>query len=105
MFFYLIALLIEPDSLREKAIPQSASARSDAAETSPWGQQREQSVGRVAGVFDNQSYSVSMCLCKNNYVYESQKQKWTVCEPFIIFKEKSDKKSWEYFFVTGYVYT
>ncbi len=46
-----------------------------------------------------------MCLCKNNYVYESQKQKWTVCEPFIIFKEKSDKKSWEYFFVTGYVYT
>ncbi len=24
-----------PDSLREKAVPQSASARSDAAETSP----------------------------------------------------------------------
>ncbi len=36
-----------------KAVPQSASAGSDAAETSPWGQQREQSVGRVAGVFDN----------------------------------------------------
>ncbi len=40
-------------SLREKAVPQSASAGSDAAETSPWGQQREQTVGRVAGVFDN----------------------------------------------------
>ncbi len=25
-----------------------------------------------------------MCLGKNNYVYEGQKQKWTVCEPFTI---------------------
>ncbi len=31
-----------------------------------------------------------MCLYKNN-VYEGQKQKWTLCEPFIILKEKSDK--------------
>ncbi len=53
-------------------------------------------------------FRVTVCPCvyvKTIYVYESQKQKWTVCEPFIIFKEKSDKKSWEYFFVTGYVYT
>ncbi len=49
-----------------------------------------------------------MCLCKNNYVYEGQKQKWTVYEPFTILKEKSDKKScdgFNIFFVTGYVYT
>ncbi len=39
----------------EKAIPQSASAGLDAAETSPWGQQREQSMGRVAGVLDDPS--------------------------------------------------
>ncbi len=41
-------------------------------------------------------------------VYEGQKQKWTVCEPFTILKEKSDKKSCDSFnicFVTGYVYT
>ncbi len=37
----------------EKAVPQSASAGSDAAETSPWGQQREQSVGWMAGVLDD----------------------------------------------------
>ncbi len=41
------------DSLREKSIPQSASVGSDAVETSSWGQQREQSVGRVAGVIDD----------------------------------------------------
>ncbi len=39
--------------MREKAIPQSASAGSDAAETSSRGQQREQFVGRVAGVLDD----------------------------------------------------
>ncbi len=38
-----------------------------------------------------------MCLCKNNYVYEAQKQKWTVCEPFTILKEKSYKKPWDSF--------
>ncbi len=26
--------------------------------------------------------TVSMSLCKNNYVYEGQKHKWIVCEPF-----------------------
>ncbi len=56
-------------------------------------------------------FRVTVCPCvyvKNNYVYEGQKQKWTVCEPFTILKEKSDKKSWDsfnIFFVTGYVYT
>ncbi len=38
--------------MSEKAVPQSASAGSDATETSPRGS-REQSVGRVAGVFYN----------------------------------------------------
>ncbi len=38
-----------------------------------------------------------MRLCKNNYIYEGQKQKWTVCEPFAILKEKNDKKSWDSF--------
>ncbi len=33
-----------------------------------------------------------MCLCKKIYVYEGQMQKWTVCEPFTILKEKSEKK-------------
>ncbi len=39
-------------------------------------------------------FRVTVCPCvyvKNNYVYEGQKQKWTVCEPFTILKEKSDK--------------
>ncbi len=35
------------------AIPQLSSAGSDAAETSSWGQQREQSVGRVAVIIDD----------------------------------------------------
>ncbi len=34
---------------------------------------------------------------KKKYVYEGQKQKWTVCEPFTILKEKSNKKSWDSF--------
>ncbi len=38
---------------KKKAIPQSASEGSDAAETSSWGQQREQTVGRVAGFLDD----------------------------------------------------
>ncbi len=49
---------------------------------------------------------VSMCLYKNNYVYEGQKQKLTVCEPFTILKEKSDKKSWDSFniFLTRFIH-
>ncbi len=38
-------------------MPQSASAGSFAVETSSWGQQREQSVGRVAGIiYDPQGF-------------------------------------------------
>ncbi len=33
-----------------------------------------------------------MCSGKNDYVYEGLKKKWTVCESFIILKEKGDKK-------------
>ncbi len=41
--------------------------------------------------------TVFMCLCKNNHVYEGQKHKWTVCEPFTILKEKNDNKTWDSF--------
>ncbi len=53
------------------------------------------------------SYSVSTCLCKNSYVYEGQKQKWTVCEPYTILKENSDKSHGIVliFYVTEYAYT
>ncbi len=49
---------------------------------------------------------MSMCLFKNNYVYEAQKQKWTVCEPFTILKLKIKSHGIVLicFFVTGYVY-
>ncbi len=43
----------QPDSLGDKPVPQSACAWSDAAETSAWGQQREQSMAWVAGVTDD----------------------------------------------------
>ncbi len=45
-------------------------------------------------------FRVTVCPCvyeKKHYVYEGQKQKGTVCEPFTILKEKSDKKSWDSF--------
>ncbi len=45
----LILCIQQPDSLRGKAILQSACAWSDAADTSAWGQQREQSMAWVAG--------------------------------------------------------
>ncbi len=50
---YLFWLFISLIAWGEKAIPQSASAGSDAAETSSRGQQREQSVRWVAGVLDD----------------------------------------------------
>ncbi len=43
-------------------------------------------------------FRVAVCPCVYvKHVYGGQKQKWTVCEPFTILKEKNYTKSWDSF--------